>query len=38
MCAAEGYFVLCCNNNADAGTMIEFGRAVYCGNVTELGG
>ena len=26
------------NNNVDAGTVNEFGRGVYWGNVTELGG
>jgi len=29
---------LCCNNNVDAGAVVEFGRAVYCGNVMALGG
>ena len=32
----EGDFVRCCNNNVDAGTVIEFGRAVYCGSVKKL--
>ena len=26
--ATKGYFVLCCNSNVDAGTVVEFGRAV----------
>ena len=34
-CAAEGYFVLCCNN-VDAGKVGEFGRAVYCENAKKL--
>jgi len=29
---------LCCNNNVDAGTVIEFGRVVESASVTELGG
>ena len=37
-CAAAGDFVLCCNNNVDAGTVSEFGWDVESGSVTGLGG
>jgi hypothetical protein len=37
-CAALGWLLLCCNNNVDAGRVIESVLAVEGGSVTELGG
>ena len=34
----RGDSYLCCNNNVDAGTVIESERGVEGGSVTELGG
>jgi len=34
----RGDAYLCCNNNVDAGMVVQFGPGVEGGSVTELGG